>query len=1048
MNGYQILKYVNANIKRPCLGLDMHKGEICVLKNTIFILKDDLRKILRNPASLIVIGALCILPSLYAWFNIWASWDPYSNTEGIIVAVASEDEGVTVEGKDINVGDEVITSLSDNEDLGWRFMSKDKVIEGVEKGDYYAGIVIPKNFSEHLTSVLNKDIEKPILSYYINEKVNAISPKVTDKGATSIVDNIETSFLDEVNETILNIFNDIGLQLDENYVDIEKIRDGILELEDEMPYLYSKIEKIQDGIKLGQTGVDDVRDSLDKIDNLHDRLTSVNDHLVQRLDQSEEDAHDAINSITKSLTRAQDSFREVPNLTGKISGKGKDLDRLVTNLRDKQDDLDAASDRLQDVANFIDKQDNKLKESTKIKDIQSNLDERERELQSLKQDLDKVKKDLQNGKHPAVEVIDRLSDNIDKMTSNIDDLFTDYEEQIRPQLDQKIEDLSDVASDVDDFFDRASDRNNKALDKLQKLQDGIEKLKKEEIEDILNNLSTDIEMNLTRVNVIIPALTVAENITGSEKISDLNEKMKDIRKKLNKALVIVETAQKLNEKDGTISKKVIDQLEDSLGNIDEAINSAQGKWNDKTEEALDKANQVLQDLDDQITGRFDSLNELLSDLDSINDTLYDKAKNPEISIGILDKAINGIDKGTEKITSIDDGLGDIQDAINSLDISKELEGIHSMQDRLQDTKSSINHLITRIQESKEDGSDLIERVNRQANRIDNSLDDMIDFVNGDLTRKYDRVIDDAKTSLDQISTVFDNVDERLPKVLNVLDKIDDGLVEGKDKVDLLEEMYPEAKDAIDKAADKIRELEEEGNLEDLIDFLRNDPQRIRDFLSEPVELNEQKMYPVPNYGSAMNPFYTTLSMWVGGLLLVSSLRVDRLDKREFKSYQVYLARLAIFATIGVIQGFIVTLGNLLILGTYVVHKLEYVLFGMLIGLVFVSLVYTLVSVWGNVGKVLAIVFLVLQIGGSGGTFPIQMAPDFFQKIHGVLPFTHGIGLLRESVAGIIWSVAWTKIIYLILYLIIAIIIGIAFKTFFNRSSDKLASKAEESGFIL
>lgn len=141
------------------------------MKNILFIVRRDIRNIKRNKAALVVIAALAFLPSLYAWMNILASWDPYSNTKGVSVAVASLDEGATIEDKDFNVGDEVIVSLTKNDDLGWQFVSEEEAIKGVEHGDYYAAIIIPKDFSENLSSVTTDNLVQPKLDYYINEKL-------------------------------------------------------------------------------------------------------------------------------------------------------------------------------------------------------------------------------------------------------------------------------------------------------------------------------------------------------------------------------------------------------------------------------------------------------------------------------------------------------------------------------------------------------------------------------------------------------------------------------------------------------------------------------------------------------------------------------------------------------------------------------------------------------------------------------------------------------------------------------------------------------------
>src|SRR5690606_33884345 len=136
----------------------------------------------------ILIGGLILLPSLYAWFNIAASWDPYSQTEQIPIGIVNEDEGAIVREQEIHVGDELIETLKDNKSMGWQFVNRNEAMERLEYGDYYAVIVIPKNFSESLGTVITDNPEKAKVEYYVNEKINAIAPKITDKGASVIVD--------------------------------------------------------------------------------------------------------------------------------------------------------------------------------------------------------------------------------------------------------------------------------------------------------------------------------------------------------------------------------------------------------------------------------------------------------------------------------------------------------------------------------------------------------------------------------------------------------------------------------------------------------------------------------------------------------------------------------------------------------------------------------------------------------------------------------------------------------------------------------------------
>ena len=165
----------------------------------------DLKRILRNPVAVIVTLGVCVIPSLYAWFNILANWDPYENTQDVRVAVVNLDEGADAGGDlgFINAGDMVVEELGKNTQLKWVFLDEDTALEEVRSGRSYAAIVIPADFTRDLTSVLTGDLVSPDLTYYVNEKVNPIAPKVTDTGASTVETQINETFVSTVSNVVV-----------------------------------------------------------------------------------------------------------------------------------------------------------------------------------------------------------------------------------------------------------------------------------------------------------------------------------------------------------------------------------------------------------------------------------------------------------------------------------------------------------------------------------------------------------------------------------------------------------------------------------------------------------------------------------------------------------------------------------------------------------------------------------------------------------------------------------------------------------------------------
>ena len=178
------------------------------MKKVLQIFQRDLKRLLRSPAAALVMVGVCILPSLYAWFNIAANMDPYGNTKNVKVAIANCDTGGHTGSMDLNAGATIVQNLKKNHQLGWTFVDEKKAKSGVRSGKYYAAIVIPEDFSESLLSILSGDLKQPQLDYYINEKKNAIAPKITDTGASTIQTQINDTFSSIAAESVSEVLKE------------------------------------------------------------------------------------------------------------------------------------------------------------------------------------------------------------------------------------------------------------------------------------------------------------------------------------------------------------------------------------------------------------------------------------------------------------------------------------------------------------------------------------------------------------------------------------------------------------------------------------------------------------------------------------------------------------------------------------------------------------------------------------------------------------------------------------------------------------------------
>ena len=220
------------------------------MKNVLRVLKRDFLRILKAPASIVVVLALIVLPSLYTWFNVVGFWNPYGNTGNLRVCVVNEDAGSSSDLTGaINLGDMVVEQLHDNDQLGWDFVDYDTAMEAVKSGHAYAAFVLPRDFSADLLTLLSGDFQQPQLEYYVNEKMNPVSPKITDTGANTLDTTINSTFVATVAKTVTDALG-------------EEV--GVAQGDDAHTNALAGVDKAQQSISGARDSVQGLRDAADQ----------------------------------------------------------------------------------------------------------------------------------------------------------------------------------------------------------------------------------------------------------------------------------------------------------------------------------------------------------------------------------------------------------------------------------------------------------------------------------------------------------------------------------------------------------------------------------------------------------------------------------------------------------------------------------------------------------------------------------------------------------------------------------------------------------------
>ncbi|MBC1458272.1 YhgE/Pip domain-containing protein [Listeria newyorkensis] len=889
----------------------------------IFIL--DWRRLFKAPIALTLVLALVILPSLYAWFNIEALWDPYSNTSGIKVAVVIEDEGaeITVPGKSpqkINVGTQLKEQLKKNDSLGWTFTTEDKAKEGVKKGDYYAAIFIPANFSKDIVSVVGGDPTKPTIQYAVNEKINAIAPKITDKGASTIVDQISSEFIDKVSSSVLSELNQAGIDLENELPTLRHIKDKVFQVKQSMPQI----------IEMGKQAVI-LEGKLPDLKRKANQVAELNQSMPQ------------INAAAQDLLRIESQLPQLDKL-------GEDilvLQQKIPEIKQIATDVKAVNANFGTIQKTVN---DALSESTKALGIISDAEKA----------LPTIKKIADDGSKYADKVTD--------FTKQVDQSF----QTVAPAIKQNLILLQQVTNNV---YELTEALKNGSIDPAKVIT-------------VINQIDTQLTNANTMLTKQIELLNSLNETLPNKPLTGFISDLKAMQQDLATQQQTLAEIKKIIEAGEEPSQALLDQLNAEAKKVSDDLAAIIGAYDSKIVPTINAA-----------------LKEISADL-AKSSALLDGAKNklPDVA-AILNNANQTLVTSQTYLKEFQKRLPELQQTLS--------DATAFIDTKLDTVISGIN---TAAAFYKSEYPDVKAKIHKAG-----------DFVRNDLPTLESEINNAAKL-----------IEEKFPELEKAV----------KVAADLSRTELPQFEQAINKAASRINEFDQNYDMQQIIAFLRNDVEKDSDFIAHPIQLKETKYYPIPNYGSASSPFYTALCLWVGALLLISLLRVDvEVPRGIFNHHHVYFGRLLTFLSIGLAQALIVTLGNIFLLGVSIASPVYHVLFSMFISVVFMIIVYTLVSLFNNVGKGIAIILLVLQISGAGGNFPIQVSPPFFQAIYPFLPFTYAVGLIRESVGGIYWPNAIHDIILLAIFGVLLILLGILLKKPLDKIVPSLSAKAKKSKLI-
>ena len=494
------------------------------------IFKRDMCHATRNVIAVIVSMGLVVVPALYAWFNIAASWDPYGNTKALKVAVANNDKGYKSDliPVRVNVGETIISTLHANDQLDWQFVKSDKAIDGVKSGEYYAAIVIPKGFSADMMTLFSPDIKHAQLKYYLNEKINPIAPHITDQGATTVVNTIDKTFAKTIAQVGLDLASSIL-----HYSQSPQMAEYMRNLNGNLTTMADTLSGASQQVTAYSQLLGSANDIVDSTGKLLASATKAGKQAQNALKQGKSGATsltsagaNVTSSVNTALDQVSGAFDQVAAKVNKaFDAIGKDSDTAASQLTTLSEQV-SSGESLYDTyitsLNHMRESVEQLPDSDSAKQalleaidqeitlLEAAKGDSQKLAQQLKDASTQVTQDTAAAERSRKEILNRIT-SAKQSISNVRD---DYATNVKPKIDALASTVSTLISQTDSMITQLSGTTDSLNDVTSSVGTNIASIR-----STLDGIATKLNSSATTLNTLITAMNSSDN--GAENSNEL-----------------------------------------------------------------------------------------------------------------------------------------------------------------------------------------------------------------------------------------------------------------------------------------------------------------------------------------------------------------------------------------------------------------------------------------------------------------------------------------------------------------------------------------------
>ncbi|MEK4693164.1 YhgE/Pip family protein [Bacillus sp. FSL M8-0063] len=1036
------------------------------------LLRKEFTEIIKSKKILIPIIAVLFVPILYAGMFLWAFWDPYKQLDDLPVAVVNLDKGAVFDGKPIEVGKGLVDNLKDNTSFKWEFVSEKEAKKGMEGRKYYMLVRIPDNFSSNATTLL-KDDPKPLnLEYIPNESLNFLSSQIGGTAIEKIKGEVSSTLTKTYAEKMFDSIQDVSKGLADGAEGANKLHDGSSELHDGsskvtdgLHTLQGKSGEMKDGVgklfdgsgkvtaglntlndKTGemQIGIGKLVDGSGKVtDGLH--VLNSNAGIGKLVDGSGKvtdglhvlNSNAGIGKLVDGSGKVTDGLHALNSNAGigkLVDGSGKVTDGLNT-LNSKTGEMQTGIGKLVDGSGKVTDGLNTLNSKTgemqkgigELRDGSEKVTGGLNKLVSKSGELEKGTTDLSNGMGKLAEGqsqlekgsqeiqkgLQDLNSNVQKSAAGLEEMQSKFP-SILNTVNEKIDGAGENVNQLHELTQStAGDAKNAAQD-VANLQKQIESLPKEYQEQLQPFVTSAVKSTAT-------VQQKAAGVAGGT--NKLNEEVKQLKGEIHqttnglqnklpnpagvKTLAggIAKLTNAQNEfvsnfhgfGEGLDNAKIgADKLKDGSVQLIDGVTKLQsgsGKVTAGLDQLSAEANQMagginqLADGSGQVTGGLGTLSERANQMAGGINQLADGSSQVTGGLGTVSVGVSKLADGSSQVTG---GLGTV-----SVGVTKLADGSNQVTGGL----GTLSVGVTKLADGSNQVTGGLGTLSAGAGQMTGGITQLANG-SGQVT-----------TGLSTLSTGSTQLIDGVNKLADGSGKVTDGLVKVNDGSGELAEKLGEG-------AEKTGEVK--------------GTDKTYDMFASPVKVKTEKMAEVPNYGTGFTPYFLSLGLFVGALLLsiVYPLR-DTVGVPK-SGFSWFISKFGVLLSVGIIQAIVADVILLFGLGVEVQSIPYFILFSIVTSLAFIALIQCLVTAFGDAGRFIAIITLIIQLTTSAGTFPLELIPKFLQPFNAWLPMTYSVSGLKAVVSSGDFDFMWQNVGILMIFIVVLSLGTIASLTWMHK----------------